>query len=42
MHEAVHTEDKTERLENIDAVKTEVVEHFGELYPEQLMILTLF
>lgn len=36
MHEAVHTEDKTERLENIDAVKTEVVEHFGELYPEQL------
>lgn len=36
MHEAVHTEDKTERLENIDAVKTEVVEHFGGLYPEQL------
>ena len=36
MHEAVHTEDKTERLENIDAVKTEVVERFGELYPEQL------
>lgn len=36
MHEAVHTADKTERLENIDAVKTEVVEHFGGLYPEQL------
>ena len=36
LQEAVHTEDKTERLENLDAVKTEVVEHFGELYPEQL------
>ncbi len=36
MREAVHTEDKTERLENIDKVKEEVVEHFSELYPEQL------
>ncbi|MDO4288119.1 MAG: polyribonucleotide nucleotidyltransferase [Eubacterium sp.] len=36
MREAVHTEDKTERLENIDKVKQEVVEHFEEIYPEQL------
>ena len=36
MREAVHTEDKTERLENIDKLKQEVVEHFEEIYPEQL------
>lgn len=36
MHEAVHTEDKIERLENIDVVKGEVIEHFSDVYPEQM------
>lgn len=36
MHEAVHTEDKLERLENIDKVKQEVIDAFAEKYPENL------
>jgi len=35
MHEAVHTEDKVERLENIDAVKESVLDHFSEKYPDK-------
>jgi len=35
MHVAVHTEDKVERLENIDAVKESVLDHFSEKYPNQ-------
>ncbi|MEG0074371.1 MAG: polyribonucleotide nucleotidyltransferase [Eubacterium sp.] len=33
---AVHTADKTERLENIDQVKNEVIEHFEAIYPDEL------
>lgn len=34
MREAVHTVEKMERLENMDAVEVETQEHFAEKYPE--------
>ena len=34
MREAIHTADKLERLENMDAVEVETKEHFAEIYPE--------
>ena len=34
MREAVHTVEKMERLENMDAVEIETLEHFAEKYPE--------
>ncbi len=34
MREAVHTVEKMERLENMDAVEIETQEHFAEKYPE--------
>ncbi|MGI6204751.1 MAG: polyribonucleotide nucleotidyltransferase [Anaerovoracaceae bacterium] len=35
MREAVHTQEKQERLDNMDAVEVETKEHFAELYPEE-------
>ena len=34
MREAVHTFEKLERLENMDAVETETQEHLAEIFPE--------
>ena len=34
MREAIQTQDKLERLENMDAVEVETKEHFAEIYPE--------
>ena len=34
MREAVHTVEKMQRLENMDAVEIETLEHFAEKYPE--------
>ena len=34
MKEAIHTKDKLERLDNMDAVEVETKEHFAEIYPE--------
>lgn len=34
MYEAIHTPDKQERLDNMDAVEVETKEHFAEIYPE--------
>ncbi len=34
MHDAILTYDKLERLENMDAVDNETIEHFAEIYPE--------
>lgn len=34
MREAIHTDDKMERLENMDAVEVETKEHFAEIYPD--------
>lgn len=36
MKVAILTKDKTERMDNMDAVKAEVLEHFAEIYPEDL------
>ena len=34
MQEAIHTFDKLERLDNMDAVEVETKEHFAEIYPD--------
>ncbi len=34
MKEAIHTKDKMERLDNMDAVEVETQEHFAEIFPE--------
>lgn len=34
MQEAIHTFDKLERLDNMDAVEVETKEHFAEFYPD--------
>ena len=34
MQEAIHTFDKLERLDNMDAVEVETKEHFTEIYPD--------
>ena len=34
MREAAHTEEKQERLDNMDAVEVETQEHFAEIFPE--------
>jgi polyribonucleotide nucleotidyltransferase len=34
MREAIQTEDKLQRLENLDQVEREAKEHFAEIYPE--------
>lgn len=34
MQEAIHTFDKLERLDNMDAVEIETKEHFAEIYPD--------
>jgi polyribonucleotide nucleotidyltransferase len=34
MREAVHTQEKQERLDNMDAVEVETKEHFAEQYPD--------
>ena len=36
MKAAILTKDKTERMENMDAVKKEILDHFAEIYPEQM------
>ena len=36
MKAAIFTKDKTERLENMENVKIEALEHFSEIYPEQI------
>ena len=36
MKSAILTKDKTERMENMDKVKQEIMEHFVEIYPENI------
>lgn len=36
MKEAILTEDKMQRIENMDAVKAQTIEHFSEIYPEHM------
>lgn len=36
MKAAILTKDKTERIENMDAVKKEIMDHFAEIYPDQM------
>lgn len=36
MKDAILTKDKMERLENMENVKLETLEHFAEIYPEQI------
>ncbi len=36
MKVAILTKDKTERMENMDKVKLETLEHFAEIYPEEM------
>ena len=36
MREAIHTVDKLERLDNMDAVEVETKEHFAETYPDNM------
>ncbi|MGL5440133.1 MAG: polyribonucleotide nucleotidyltransferase [Filifactoraceae bacterium] len=36
MKTAIKTFDKLERLENMDAVKAEIMEHFSDIYPENM------
>ncbi len=36
MKEAIHTVDKLERLDNMDAVEVETKEHFAETYPDNM------
>lgn len=36
MKSAILTKDKTERIENMDKVKKETLEHFSTIYPDQL------
>ncbi|MDO4720008.1 MAG: polyribonucleotide nucleotidyltransferase [Peptostreptococcaceae bacterium] len=36
MKEAILTQDKMQRIENMDAVKAQTIEHFSEIYPEHM------
>lgn len=36
LREAVHTEGKEERIEKISSVETEVLDHFKDIYPEEM------
>lgn len=36
MKQAILTKDKMERMENMDAVQSEILDHFAEIYPDNL------
>lgn len=36
MKAAILTKDKTERIENMDAVKADILDHFADIFPEQM------